>query len=253
MENQQAIDTTFFSLSKIKWKILDIFYPPFCCACGRIGYEICPDCTAKIVSTSDFILCRICGDQISQRGVCSECQIKKPAFSQLRSYGIYTGVLKEAIHKLKFGRGMGIMTNLLDPILNFIRAWRIHPDLVVPVPLSVPRFRERGYNQSDLIAKPIADSLNIRYSTSCIRRIRDTHTQVGLNAEKRKKNIANAFVADIEICGGKVILLVDDIATTGATLNECAVALNKAGAAEVFCFSVARVVGSVKMVDSKVI
>ena len=144
------------------------------------------------------------------------------------------------------------MNSLLDPILNFISAWQIHPDLILPVPLSMRRFRERGYNQSDLIAKPIADCFDIHYSSSCIWRIRDTHSQVGLNAEERKNNIANAFKADKKICDGKVILLVDDIATTGATLNECAVALNKAGAAEVFCFSVAWVVGSAKMKDSKV-
>jgi ComF family protein len=200
-----------------------------------------------------MIVCKICGDQINQLGACSECQIRKPAFSQLRSWGIYTGVLKEAIHKLKFDRGLGIMNGLLDPVLNFIHAWRIHPDLVMPVPLSAHRYRERGYNQSALIAKPIADSFNFPYSTSCIKRIRDTHTQVGLNAEERKNNIANAFEADKGICGGRLVLLVDDIATTGSTLNECAVALKRAGSAEVICFTVARAVGSAKMMSRKVI
>lgn len=145
------------------------------------------------------------------------------------------------------------MNGLLDPIVNFIHAWQIRPDLILPVPLSERRFRERGYNQSGLIAKPIADRLKIRYSSSCIRRIRDTHSQVGLNAEERNINIANAFEADRGICGGRVILLIDDIATTGATLNECAVSLKRAEAADVFCFTLARAVGIEKMLDNKII
>jgi len=253
MPNQQVIETTGVSLSKLKWKILDVFYPPFCCACGCVGYELCPDCTAKIVLTSSLFFCQICEDQIDQPGICSECSKNPPYFSQLRSWGVYSGVLKEAIRKFKFHRGLGIVNCLIDPVVNFIRSWGIHPELILPVPLSVRRFRDRGYNQSELIAKPIADILNIRYSTACIQRIRDTHSQVGLNAEERKNNIANAFVADKEICGGRIILLVDDIATTGATLNECAAALKKAGAADVFCFTLARAVEKFDTPENKVV
>ena len=253
MPNQQIIRTTDISLYNLKWKILDVFYPPFCCACGRIGYEICPDCIAKIFFTSDLTLCRICADLIDQPGICDECRKKKPAFFQLRSLGIYTGVLKQAIHHFKFNRGLGIMNSLLDPVVNFIHSWGIHPDLISPVPLSTQRYRERGYNQSELIAKPIAEYLKIRYCSSCIKRIRDTHSQVGLNAEERKNNIANAFEADKETCGRRVILLIDDIATTCATLNECAAALKTAGAADVLCFTLARAVENVKMSNTKVV
>jgi len=251
MPNQQIIETTGLTLSNLKWKFLDVFYPPFCCACGRIGYEICPDCLAKIILTSDLTLCRICADQIDQPGVCAECLKKKPSFSQLCSLGIYTGVLKQAIQHLKFNRGLGIINSLLDPVVNFIHSWEIHPELISPVPLSIRRYRERGYNQSELIAKPIAEYLKISYSSACIKRIRDTHSQVGLNAEERKNNIVNAFEADKETCGGRVILLIDDIATTGATLNECAAALKKAGAADVLCFTLARAVESVNMSEKR--
>jgi len=240
------------TISKLKWKALDLLFPPFCCACGIIGYEICPACISNIERTSNYLVCDICGDLTIKGGICKECKNNRPVFAQLRSWGVYSGALKAAIHKLKFGRGLGIINNLINPITQFLSNWSINPNLILPVPLSSRRIRNRGYNQAELIAKPIASILGIDYFSKALYRILDTHSQVGLNAEERKKNLAGAFRADGAICSGKDILLIDDIATTGSTLNECAIALKAAGAGEVYCFTVARAISSTHLIESKI-
>ena len=236
------------SLSKInfhnlRWKILDCLYPPFCCSCGRLGDEICPGCFSKIQTTTNIQSCIICGDLVTQFKSCPNCLQESPAFRQLRSWGIYRGVLKDAIHRLKFENGLGIIHILEDAVAQFINGWSIKPDLIMPVPLSPERIRSRGYNQSAWIAGMIARQLNIKYNDQSLIRVRDTHSQTGLNAAQRKRNLANAFKAVKEKCMGKMILLVDDIATTGTTLNECAKAICQAGANGVYCFTLARTLG----------
>jgi ComF family protein len=118
--------------------------------------------------------------------------------------------------------------------------WEV--DLVVPVPLSQARFRERGYNQAALLALPLALSCRIRYNSKTLTRIRETASQVGLSAQRRQENVIDAFLAERISAQGKRILLVDDVATTGATLDACAKALMLAGAQNVLCLTLARAV-----------
>ena len=107
-----------------------------------------------------------------------------------------------------------------------MRGWEA--DLVTPVPLSPDRQAERGYNQSALLARPIALKQGWRYLPVCLTRNRNTKSQVSLSIEERKQNVADAFSAVPELVAGKVILLVDDVTTTGSTLNECVRALKEA-------------------------
>ncbi len=240
---QQSLGLPQLNILKLKWQILDFLYPPFCCSCGRIGYEICPTCFAKIEETCEIQVCHICGDLTQRPSPCTKCEKDIPEYKQMRSWGVYSGVLREAIHRLKYERGLGIINTLLEPIIIFLQTWKINPELIMAVPLSPRRLRSRGYNQSEIIAKPIAENLGINYSSKGISRIRDTQSQVGLTAKQRKKNLLNAFHADGAICNKKIVLLVDDIATTGTTFNEGAKALKQAGAKEVFCFTLARAFG----------
>jgi ComF family protein len=113
-------------------------------------------------------------------------------------------------------------------------------DLVVPVPLGVARLAERGYNQAALLAKPIALACHLHYSTKTLHRIRETRSQVGLSLEERWVNVKNSFSADPFLLEGKNVLVVDDVATSGATLNACAAALRSAGVAQVFALTLAR-------------
>jgi ComF family protein len=113
-------------------------------------------------------------------------------------------------------------------------------DLVCPVPLGAARLAERGYNQATLLARPIALSLCLPYASHAVARIKETQSQVGLNLERRHSNVAGAFLAKPEIAAGKVALIVDDVATSGATLEACAQALLEAGARQVYALTLAR-------------
>jgi competence protein ComFC len=111
---------------------------------------------------------------------------------------------------------------------------------VVPVPLGKLRMKERGYNQAGLLAQPLSIKQGWHYSPQAVMRIRETRSQVGLSELERKQNISNAFQADPGWVSGKVILLVDDIATTGSTLAACSDALLQAGAKSIYALTLAK-------------
>ncbi len=112
--------------------------------------------------------------------------------------------------------------------------------MVIPVPLSAKRLRERGYNQAAQFALPLALALGARYRPSGVRRIRHTVSQVKLSWQERQDNVTGAFYANPRLVAGQKILLIDDVVTTGATISACATALLDAGARNVYALSVAR-------------
>lgn len=227
-------------INKLFWYVIDLFYPPFCCGCGRIGFEICPDCFSRIQIINPNLYCRICGDYIQYYSLCNRCNESKPFFDELRSWGIYEGALKKAIHRLKYERGFAVINQFILPMSHLISEWNVEFDFITMVPLSPTRQRKRGYNQSDLLAKPISRVLLKPYLPSSLRRIRNTTPQVGLDANQRLTNLIDAFWADQDICKNRSILLIDDIATTCTTLNECARTVKEAGAKNVYCLTLAR-------------
>jgi len=226
--------------SKFFWYVIDLFYPPFCCGCGKIGFEICPDCFSRIHIINPNLYCRICGDHTQHHSLCAHCNESKPFFNELRSWGIYEGTLKKAIHRFKYDRGFAIIDLFIVPLCHLISEWNIEFDFITPVPLSQTRQRKRGYNQSAMLARPISRMLLKPYIPNSLRRTRNTTPQVGLDANERKNNLNDAFVANQNICNNRSILLIDDIATTCTTLNECAKTMKKAGAKDVFCLTLGR-------------
>ncbi|NOY97766.1 MAG: ComF family protein [Chloroflexi bacterium] len=125
------------------------------------------------------------------------------------------------------------MVHYLDAL-----SWPV--DAVIPVPLGKKRFRERGYNQVGLIAHPLALALGWNYAPRALTRVRETASQVGLSAGERRENVRGAFAADVRRVRDRRVLVMDDVATTGATLAACAQALLDGGAREVFALTVAR-------------
>jgi len=228
---------------------------------------LCPVCTATLAERRRDPLCGACWDRIARitppccdrcglpwpasarlslsvtatgPPVCDACQVEPPGWDWARAGAEYEGVVRDAIHALKF-RGKRALARPLAQLIG--EQW---PPLardvaaLVPVPLGRPRERERGFNQAALVAERLAPDLGVAVRPRWLARLRDTQPQSDLGAGERRANVRGAFEARAEVAGRHVVV-VDDVMTTGATLAECARALRAAGAARIGVVAVARV------------
>lgn len=173
--------------------------------------------------------------------VCSECRSKPSLLSRMRAPLCYMEPTSSIIHRFKYG---GLFA-LGEPLAQFLIAgwpdWPQPPDLVLPIPLHPRRMRQRGYNQSELLARPLSKARGIAMEPALLRRTRHTAPQVGLGPEDRRHNVRDAFAADTTGVRGCHVLLVDDVLTTGATMEAAAETLLGAGATSVATYCLARV------------
>jgi competence protein ComFC len=225
------------------WEALDWLYPPNCGGCGDSGVRWCKECTQKTVEILPPI-CPTCGNPNLNNESCERCKALPPFYTSLRAYSVFGGSIREAIHRLKYQRDIGLGAALAPLMISSILKLNWSLDLITSVPLGLVRFKERGYNQANLLARPIALFLKIPFTSHALSRIRETRTQVGLSVIERMENMSGAFQAKDQLVKGKTILVVDDVATSGATLNACAKALLEVGASRVYGFSLARAVYS---------
>lgn len=135
---------------------------------------------------------------------------------------------------------MGIADALAGQIVGFVRSLHWDVELLVPVPLGKKRLKERGYNQVGLVARPLAHQIGLHYAPRSLWKVRDTRSQVGLSISQRRENVFNAYQAEAKIVKRKSILLMDDVATTGSTIQSSAEALLSAGARDVYALTIAR-------------
>jgi competence protein ComFC len=170
------------------------------------------------------------------------CQKTTPCYTALRSWAFFDGVVRNAIHQLKYSRNVGLGEILSRSLLGLILDLDWPIDVITPVPLGLARLAERGYNQSSLLARPLSLALNIPYRPQILHRERETRTQVGLTASERRLNVAGAFVACSSLATGRGVLVIDDVTTSGSTLEACAEALFSAGAKKVYGLTLARAV-----------
>lgn len=182
-----------------------------------------------------------CGKPESSGGLCPNCWSSKYMIDGIRSVFYFEGTVREAIHQFKYYNLRVISGELASILSNYLDFNYIESDVIIPVPLHNKRLRQRGYNQSELIASKLAKLRNIAIQTDALIRIRDNMPQVKTNsAEKRRKNVENAFICQPQLVGGKKILLIDDVCTSGATLESCATSLKEAGASSVWGLTIAR-------------
>ena len=222
------------------WKALDWIYPPVCAGCGEPGYRLCVDCLKEIQFINGHV-CKSCGLPVDKKiNLCPECVQDPPPFTAMRSLARYEGIIRECVHALKYKNNQSLGEFFAERLAQLVIDLQWAPELVIPVPLNSIRFAERGYNQSALLARPIAYQLDIKYSPFGLERVRNTRSQVELTAEQRRDNVRGAFTAVPEIVADKSVLLVDDVTTTGSTIRECAYALKAGGAAAVYCLTLAR-------------
>ncbi len=204
-----------------------------------MGSRWCDSCQEK-VSLLIGDLCEKCGLPIPGTGTCNRCRAEPPPYRTLRSWAVFDYPVRQALHKLKYRRDMGLGDALAVPLACFTKSLAWPLEIVLPVPLGRKRMQERGYNQIALIAHPLSLALSLEYRPAALKRKRETNSQVGLSAVERRENVKDAFVADPRLVLGKNILVMDDVATTGSTLSSCAEALLQSGAKEVYALTVAR-------------
>ncbi len=225
------------------WEALDWLYPPVCGGCERPGKRWCDDCSTNTAEITPPI-CPICGNPNNHGELCPRCEASRPSFTALRSYSLFSGAIRSAIHRLKYRRDIGLGEVLARPMIKSLQKLNWSLDIITSVPLGLVRFDERGYNQATLLARPIALFMRMPFSTQLLSRTRETRSQVGLTVNERQENMSGAFKAASKSVRGKNILVVDDVATSGATFNACAQALLDGGASKVYGFSLARAVFS---------
>jgi competence protein ComFC len=236
------------------WCILDWLFPPTCGGCKQPFQRWCTTCQMGITRITGPI-CACCGDPLTispsthdPHGnmpyitLCRDCQAHPPEYQAMRSFGVFGGPLREAMHRLKYQRDVGLGEPLSKHLVELYNELKWDIDLVSPVPLSAKRARERGYNQSGLLARPFAYAVDLPYQPGALQRNRETHSQVGLSANERQQNVQGAFTAKVDKVKGKVVLVIDDVMTTGSTISACAQALRKAGASAVYGLTLARAV-----------
>ena len=222
--------------------ILDLLFPLQCVLCKRGGHVLCPPCLS--IQRLHPPLCPHCGTQLSANALCRNCQYGAIHLSRLRVVGSYEGSLRLCIHALKY-KGQ---TRLAEPLGTLLaeayRGYGLQADLLLPVPLHKEREQQRGYNQTVLLARQCAIELGIPLREDILLRTRATTTQAELKAWERQQNVAGAFACHpLFTTGalfGRTILIIDDVCTTGATLEACAAPLFAAGARSVCGLVVAR-------------
>ncbi len=233
-------------------EISDVLFPPLCLGCSRVlpdnpGAVFCPDCSNQITFLTGG-RCPVCGmifpDSPSGDHLCGSCIEQRPWFTCARAIAAYEGSVLEAIHRFKYGHDITTGSRLARFMADFDFSgmnWSCF-DLILPVPLHIKRLRERGFNQSLILARTLGEKYGIRVDFSLLKRRKFTLTQTGLDKKEREKNTKGAFeVVHPGRLNGKNIILVDDVFTTGATINECARTLKKAGAEEIAVLTLARV------------
>ena len=228
---------------------LDLLYPRTCNACGEALLKeeraLCWECRAGVTAIQ-FPFCSCCGrpveGAVDTAYTCFACSEERPHYVSARSAVRLEGCAQSMVHDFKYRDALWLERELVQWM---VAAADVHYadhsfDVIVPVPLHAVRLRERGYNQARLLAKGLGRRAGLRVDGSCLRRLKPTVTQTHLTGRERAHNVRGAFRAVSRRVAKKRILLVDDVMTTGATLNECARALKEGGAASVYVLTLAR-------------
>lgn len=229
--------------------IVDIIYPIkiLCLFCGKelgdINHkQLCRGCLSMLPFLSENV-CIKCGRPIVNNdtdGVCFECKNTCRYFDGGASVFEFSGLIQGALYRLKFDGEMEIAQAVGKFMGDKYKKMEWEVDAVIPVPLHHDRLHERGFNQSYLLSREIGRECSIDVADKALIRQRYTESQVPLSRFQRMSNVKGAFsVLDSSLIGGKKILLVDDIMTTGSTLNECSSVLRKYGASSVYCLTAA--------------
>lgn len=231
----------------IKQFALDLLFPKLCFGCKTEGSFLCDRCRALLyMSPPSCFVCKRWVPETSRLNpgrTCAGCQKKTAIYSFFSPFLFQTELIRAMIHALKYQRVRALDEVFGSLLADYFKKFDIElplGTLCVPIPLHKKRQRTRGFNQSELLAHSLGKYFNIEAATNILKKEKNTAAQVELSAEDRRKNMDNAFrVAHPELVSGKTILLIDDVKTTGATIEAAARALKNAGAAKIFAVTIA--------------
>ena len=240
----------------LKEGLLSLIYPLNCENCGQLikeskGYSICNDCLQQIKLIS-LPYCYRCGKPFSREvdfeegALCSDCLNKKNYFYFIRSVAPYQGVLRKCIHLLKYKKQVKLVKPLANIMVDYLLGSQLinigKIDLIIPVPLFKDDYLKRGFNQSGLLARQIANYFSVNFSEDLLIKKRSNLSQVGLSKEERKNNVKNVYSIDSLRQKHSIsnLLLIDDIYTTGATIEACCQELKKTGVKGLYVLTLAR-------------
>lgn len=221
----------------------DLLFPEFCIGCGTCGTVLCSECFGNIELTKTFT-CFYCSKIVEQGKLCPACNRKHgPAFEGIIWASSYKDpIVKELVHEYKYN-GVIAAGEIIAEMLRFRSdKWirDIGDAVVVPVPIHFNKLKRRGFNQAEYLAVQISKAHGLSGGLA-LRRVRETTTQVGLSKAERQRNLSGAIVCDdVELIYKRNVILIDDVATTGATLSACAKVLKASGAKKVYAAVVAR-------------
>ena len=244
-----------YCCKKLKANFLDAVYPEDikCLGCNRDLprkniYNICPDCM-ETFEINDGKICARCGANVfGQAGYCFECKNNERLFDKARAPLIYTGVTKKLIRKFKYDDAKYLKRYFARLLAEEYAKCDFVADVVVPVPLSKEHLKERGYNQALLIAEEFCKLMNLPLDKDNLIRVRNTESQTAKTRDERKHNLDGAFKqVDKSAFVHKNVLLIDDVFTTGSTVNECAKTLR---ASHVYVLTVAHTKTRVRAVGA---
>lgn len=221
---------------------MGVLYPQTCCFCGTLcGKYVCSKCISLLEYIKEPV-CKKCGKPIleSREMLCFDCSKNVNYFKQGKSLWLHSGRVRWSIYQFKYHNrrtyGLYYADEMWRRFGEQIRQWEI--DVIIPVPLHPKRKRERGYNQSEILAKRLGKRLNIPVDAKAVIRKKKTTAQKNLNHKERAENMRDAFEVRKMRKNIKNILIVDDIYTTGNTINELSKALQKKGDFQVFFLTI---------------
>ena len=227
-------------LVKLKGIALDLLFPQYCVGCGKEGDFLCSSCRQSLPEITPP-LCPRCGRPQSSGILCPSCVAWQAKIDGIRSPFRFDGVMRQAIHQLKYRNLRALVIPLAKLLHDYLIAYPLSAEVLVPVPLHPKRLRERGYNQSGLLAQELGKLTNLPVVEGCLIRRHHTPPQARTTTvEERWSNTADAFVCRDRELRDRSVLLIDDVSTSGATLDACAAALKDAGANSVWGLVVAR-------------
>ena len=226
--------------SRLLDSLLSLIFPGRCAGCRRRGAAICDACIPNIPWLTAEA-CPVCASPSRLGRICWRCREGDLALDGARAACRFEGMARTAIHDLKFRGVRGRAEILGDLVADALERRPLALDLLVPIPLGAARRRERGFNQAELIAFQVGRRIGVPVLGSCLERVRETGPQVRLSRDERRENVAGVFRCrePLSVTGLRVGLL-DDVMTTGATLDAGAQALKAGGAARVYGLVVAR-------------